>query len=233
MYNLDRAKVTQLQEVDTTATSARKQMFTGYEFTMNSRLPGGATIFGGTSIDRGLTVTCDEPDNPNLDLYCDQRETGVPFRAQFKLAGTYPLPWFGIQIGGSFQSYPGAVIGTTNQLSGTTWLLSNTTRYAANCPGACTPGAPVFPTLTEASLTVPLRPVGTEFLDRLNQLDLRGARTFKVGRTRMEAQLELFNVLNSDAALTVRGTNYGTAAYQQAAGAIQGRIIRVGAQMKW
>ena len=84
-------------------------------------------MFGGTSIDRNLTVTCDEPDNPNLDRYCDQRETGVAFRPQFKFAGSYPLP-FKILVGGSFQSYPGALIGTTNQLSGTTWLLTPTTR---------------------------------------------------------------------------------------------------------
>ena len=233
VYNLAASKVTQVQEVDTTATSDRKQLFRGYEFTMNSRLPGGVTIFGGTSIDRNLTVQCDEPDNPNLDRFCDQRDTDVPFRAQFKLAGSYPLPWFGIQLGGTFQSYPGAIIGTTNQLSGSTWLITPTTRYAANCPGACTPNALVFPTLTEASLTVPLRPYSTEFLDRLNQLDLRGSKIFTLGSYRLEGQVELFNVLNSDAALTVRGTNFGTAAYQQAASAIQGRIIRVGAQLKW
>ena len=64
------------------ATSARKQLFTGYEITFNARLPGGATLFGGTSTDRGLTVQCDEPDNPNNDRYCDQRETGVPYRTQ-------------------------------------------------------------------------------------------------------------------------------------------------------
>ncbi len=232
VYNLAASKVTQVQEIDTTASSDRKQLFTGYEFSFNARFGHGGTLFGGTSIDRNLTVTCDEPDNPNLDLYCDQRETGVSFRPQFKLAGSYPLP-LGILVGGTFQGYPGAVFGTTNQLSGTTWLLTPTTRYAANCPGACTPGALVFPTLSEASLTVPLRPFGTEFLKRLNQLDLRGSRVFTVGRTRLEAQLEVFNVLNSDADLTVRGTNFGTAAFQQASGAVQGRIIRVGAQMKW
>ena len=151
---------------------------------------------------------------------------------QFKLAGTYPLRW-GIMVGGTLQSYPGALVGTSIQASGTTWLLTPTTRYAANCPGACTPGALVMPQLTEASLTVPLRPWQTEYLDRLTQLDLRGSKVFTVGRTRVEGQLELFNVLNSDAALTVRGTNFGTAAYQQAASTIQGRIIRVGAQMKW
>ena len=233
VFNLDRAKVTQVDEVDTTATSQRKQLFTGYEFTFNARLPGGSNLFGGTSIARNLTVTCDEPDNPNFDRFCDQRETGVPYLAQMKLAGSYPLPWFGIQLGGTFQSYPGALIGTTNQLSGTTWLLTPTTRYAANCPGSCTAGALVIPTLTEASLTVPLVAFGTEYLGRLNQLDLRVSKELTFVGTRLEAQVEFFNVLNSDAVLTVRGTNFGTAAYQQAAGAIQGRIVRVGAQMKW
>ncbi len=233
VYNLDASKVRSVDEVDTTATSARRQLFTGYEFTFNARFPGGATLFGGTATQRNLTVTCDEPDNPNLDRFCDQRETGVPYLTQMKLAASYPLPWFGIVLGGTFQSYPGAQIGTTNQLSGTTWLITPTTRYAANCPGACTPGALVMPQLTEASLTVPLRPLGTEFLDRLNQLDLRGAKVFNLGRYRFEAQLELFNVLNSDAILTVRGTNFGTAAFQQAASTIQARVIRIGAQMKW
>jgi hypothetical protein len=143
-----------------------------------------------------------------------------------------------VQVGGSLQSYPGAIIGTgtTSQFSGTTWLLTPTTRYAADCVGPCTPGGLVFPSLTEASLTVPLRPYGTEFLDRLTQLDVRGSKTFTFGRLRVEGQIELFNVLNSDAADTVRspgGTNFGTAAYRQAASAVQGRIVRLGAQMKW
>lgn len=233
VYNLAASKVSQVAELDTTATSDRKQFFTGYENTFNLRLPGGATMFGGTSTSRNLTVTCDDPDNPNNDRFCDQRQTGVPWITQVKIAGTYPLPWGGVQIGGSLQSYPGATLGTTSTLSGTTWLLTPTTRYAVNCQAPCTPGALVIPTLSEASLTVPLTPYGLEQLDRLNQLDLRGSKSFKVGRSRIEAQLEVFNTLNSDAADTVRSTNFGTAAYHQAASAVQGRIIRVGAQMKW
>lgn len=233
IYNLSPAKVTQVDEVDTTATSSRRQMFTGYELTFNARLPGGATLFGGSSIDRTLNVTCDEPDNPNLDRFCDQRETGVPYLKQFKFAGSYPLPWYGIRLGGTLQSYPGALMGSANQTSGTTWLLTPTTRYAANCPGPCTPGALVVPTLSEASLTVPLRPWRTEYLRRLNQLDVRASKSFSIGRSRLEAQLELFNTLNADTALTVLGTNFGTAAYQQASSAVQGRVIRIGTQWKW
>ena len=237
IYNLDRSKLSAVSEVDTTATSDRKQIFTAFEFTFNARLPGGATLFGGTSTDQNVTVQCDDPDNPNNDRFCDLRDAGTPYRTQLKIAGTYPLPWWGIQLGGSLQSYPGAVIGaptaTIPNSSGTNWLLTNTTRYAADCPGPCTPGAFVIPTLTDASLTVPLRPYGTEFLDRLTQLDVRGSKTFTLNAYRIEAQIELFNLLNSDAADTVRGVNYGTAAYQQAASAVQGRIIRLGAQVKW
>ena len=236
VYNLDPAKVSAVDEVDTTATDARKQLFKAFEFTFSARLVGGATLFGGTSTAQNLTVTCDEPDNPNLDRFCDQRETGVPYTTQLKIAGTYPLK-YGIQLGGSFQSYPGAGIGgttaPTSQNSGTTWLLTNTTRYAADCIGPCSPGALVIPTLSEASLTVPLRPSGTEFLDRLNQLDLRASKLFTLNRYRLEAQLEIFNVTNSDAADTVRSTNFGTSSYHQAASAIQGRMFRIGAQVKW
>ena len=48
----------------------------------------------------------------------------------------------------AFLEGTGAVLGTTSTLSGTTWLLTPTTWYAANCPDPCTPGAPVFPTLS-------------------------------------------------------------------------------------
>ncbi|MGC4081893.1 MAG: TonB-dependent receptor [Vicinamibacterales bacterium] len=92
VYNLAASKVTQVQELDTTASSDRKQLFTGYEFTMNSRLPGGATIFGGTSIDRNLTVQCDEPDNPNLDSVLrsarDRRPLSSAVQAGWKLSAT-------------------------------------------------------------------------------------------------------------------------------------------------
>ena len=233
IYNLDPAKVSQIDEVDTTATSARRQMFTGYEFTFNARLPGGATLFGGSSIDRTLNVTCDEPDNPNLDRFCDQRNTGVPYLKQFKFAASYPLPWYGIRLGGTLQMYPGALMGTGNQTSGTTWLLTPTTRYAANCPGPCTPNALVVPTLSEASLTVPLVPWRTEYMRRLNQLDVRASKVFPIGTSRLEAQLEVFNATNSDTGLSVLGTNFGTAAFQRTSGAVQGRVVRIGAQWKW
>ena len=59
--------------------------------------------------------------NPNFLVnmggvnYCDQVESGIPWRTQFKLAGTYPLPWYGIIISGSYQGLPGYILGTSRR----------------------------------------------------------------------------------------------------------------------
>ena len=88
-------------------------------------------------------------------LYCDQWDSGIPWARQFKLAGTYPLPWWGITASISLQSLMGYVVGTraipygvftfgtgfdVPNGQGTYWNVLPTTRYAANCPAPCRPG---------------------------------------------------------------------------------------------
>jgi hypothetical protein len=116
---------------------------------------------------------------------------------------------------------------------GTQWLLTRTTRYPANCPAPCPAGALVIPNLTLGSLTVPLVAPGTEFLPRLNQLDLSLAKWFQVGRTRIQGQIDVFNALNKNTDLSYRSVNATTATYKVPASVLQGRQIRIGMQMKW
>ena len=52
--------------------------------------------------------------NPNFLVYCDQSKYGIPWRTQFKLAGTYPLPWWGLQFSGALQALPGYILYNTN-----------------------------------------------------------------------------------------------------------------------
>ena len=93
VYNLDRSKVSAVNEVDTTATSARKQTVHGLRDSRSTRACQAVRrSSAGPRPTADLTVQCDEPDNPNNDRYCDQRDTGVPYRTQLKVAGTYPLP---------------------------------------------------------------------------------------------------------------------------------------------
>ena len=71
--------------------------------TLNVRYRG-ATVNGGTSTGRTLSITCDVQDPNNL-RFCDQTTYDVPFRTLFRLSGTYGLP-FGIRASAVFQSIP-------------------------------------------------------------------------------------------------------------------------------
>lgn len=249
-YNLDRSKLTQVDNFDTNAGDERKQIYNGVDFTFTARLPRGASVFGGFITERTLRVTCDEPDSPNFLRFCDDRQNDIPYLPQLKLAGSVPLPWE-FQVSASFQSLAGRPLGgysTTlfnlNKISGpgygdvgspvgTQWSISPTTRYAANCTGPCTPGALVIPNMTESALTIPLVPFGTELLPRLNQLDLSVAKWFQLRGLRIQGQVDIFNVFNESTITAVRSTNFGTAAYNQPSSVLQGRIIRLGTQLRW
>jgi hypothetical protein len=223
-YNLAPAKLSLTQRTDTNASSDRTQVFNGLEFAMNWRIRGGLAIFGGPSFQKTVSATCDQPDDPNLLRFCDQGESGIPWQTDFKLNIAYPTPFWGVSVSGVFQSYQG-------QPAETNWLLSRTTRYAANCPGPCTPGALVFPTLTEASLTIPLTPQGTQFLDRSNRVDLRIGKRFDVQRLRMSVQGDVFNVFNSNPVEAVRNFNYGVAGYMLPQTVLQARLFKLSVQM--
>jgi hypothetical protein len=70
---------------------------------------------------------------------------------------------------------------------------------------------PTGVTLTNASETIPLRPPGSRFYDRLVQVDLGLRRVFKINeRWTISPQVDAFNVNNSSAVLTettALGTN--------------------------
>jgi hypothetical protein len=80
---------------------------------------------------------------------------------------------------------------------------------------------------------VPLVAAGTEFLPRLRQFDVSVAKTFNWRSTRLQGQIDIFNVLNVNTFTAVLSTNYDTAAYAKPASVLQGRMIRLGVQAKW
>src|SRR5438094_5990509 len=93
-----------VQNIDTN-DSRIKQSYSAFEFNFNARLPRGARIFGGSATDRGIAFSCSAAaTNPNFLVtiggvnYCDQNNSGIPWRTQFKLAATVPLPWYGIVV---------------------------------------------------------------------------------------------------------------------------------------
>ena len=112
-----------------------------------------------------IAGTC-EVDDPNNLRFCEQGDYDVPFATQFKLAGSYPMVW-DIRLSATIQSTPGTERSITYQVTRTQ-----------------------IPTLTQASVNVRLNEPGTEFNDRVNQLDLSVSRTFRGGRYRLQARDE-------------------------------------------
>jgi hypothetical protein len=229
----------------------RTMKYNGFEYTFNARLPRGITIFGGGMSERMLTNTCDEIADPNRLLYCDQSQSGVPFRTQFKVAGTIPMA-YGINVGVAFQSLPGYVNGITAQYAltgvsgpsgittnnppqgeGTYWQITRATRYAANHPcvaqGTCQANALINPNITEAALRVPIVAPMTEYNDRINQLDVNVTKTFRYGRFSIQPKLDVFNLLNVAPVYNVRTMQYATQAYMQPSSVLNPRTIQIGA----
>jgi hypothetical protein len=217
-----------------------KNVYNGFEFNFNAKLPRGGRLFGGTATDRSIANTCSAATtNPNFLLFCDQSKNGIPWRTQFKLAGTYPLPWWGLQFSGSLQALPGYALyyyynptsplqpllqGGDSQLTnvlnqpnglGTIFAITPTTRYTA-CPGnsaaaGCVVGALVIPGMNQPTLNVPLIAPGTELTPRITQVDFSVSKRLTLERVRLEPRIDLFNALNSSDYYTVRSMVYSTA----------------------
>ncbi len=235
-----------VQNVDSN-DSAVTQSYNAFEFNVNARLPKGARLFGGTATDRTIANTCaGAATNPNFLLtiggvnYCDQTNSGIPWRTQFKLGGVYPTPWWGITIAGSLQLLPGYILGTSALTAGgagapnftaysgtaSTWTVTSATRYTV-CPGnsasqGCVVGALVSPTALNSTLTVPLDAPGTLLTPRVTQLDLSFSKRFSVGSFKIDPKLDIFNALNSDDYFAVRTVSYTPTAAGQTPTAFNG-----------
>src|SRR5712691_1023391 len=208
IYTLNRAKQGIQDLLDTTATERSKARvnYNGLELSFTARLPRGGNMFGGWSADRLITVACASFD-PHTFRYCDQSEFGLPFRHDFKFAGSYPLVW-GVQVGAMLQSYAGLPLAVN-------WAVP----------------ANLFPGGRTQSVTVNLVPPGSKYLDRWTQLDLSFRKVFKVGRYRLDGALDMFNALNSNVVLS-QNQNFGPTLDQPQA-VLQGRLLRLSSQIKF
>jgi hypothetical protein len=266
VYDPINATVGRAVSYNVTNDSNLTQVYNALEFNFNARLPRGARIFGGTATDRAMANTCAAAaTNPNYLVtiggtnYCDQTLSGVPWRTQFKLAGTFPLPWLGVIVSGSYQGLPGYQIGTQALTAGgagapnfavisgagTVWPVSGATKYTV-CPGnsaaqGCVVGALVAPGLVASPVSIPLVPPGTELMPRLNQVDFSIAKRVKVGRVTFDPKIDLFNALNSSDYFTVRTASFTATAtpgvsagtYFYPGSILQGRLLRIGAVVNW
>ena len=116
--------------------SNRFNTYNGFETSVTARLPHGAFVFGGWTIERQVDRDCDMTagsnllNDPNSLRFCDWtgvlyqdlgKAAGIPYRNEFKLTGNMPLKW-GFEVSASLYSDP---VNSTN--FGTNLAFNNNT----------------------------------------------------------------------------------------------------------
>jgi hypothetical protein len=180
--------------------------FNGIDLTFNLRTVAGLTFMGGTSTGQTVADNCDVRARlPELATtttgtsafgaglngsvvstvspYC---HVAFGILTQFRGLASYVFPRADIQVSSTFQSKPGV-------------------QLAANYVA---PNSAVAPSLgrdlsaNAQNVTVNIVAPGTMYGDRITELDLRVAKVFQHGGLRTLVAVDLYNALNSSAALS-------------------------------
>jgi hypothetical protein len=186
----------------------RSNVYSGFSFGLNARLPRRTNAFVGWGFARTINVSCDSTDDPNTLRFCDgtgnvripgEPKVENPFRHGLKFGASVPIV-YGFEAAAAMQSYAGDAKGV-----GFT-VTPSSTRYPTDCAFAgCTPGGLIMTSRYQGDPGVFMQLVtpGTRFLPRNTQIDLSVRRTFGLpGNRRLQAEFSVFNLLNDNAVLT-------------------------------
>jgi len=185
------------------------EVFTGVSIGLQARLENGLIVQGGVGPGRVVTDDCDVVDDLPEMLHTDV--TGNPSRVATNAArplercrqnngwrtgvtalASYTFPKIDVMISGTFQNQPGA------QISANATTCSNT-----NPQAACTATGALGRNFSGGNTrTINIIPAGEVFIERLNQIDLRIAKLFRINGTRTSINFDFYNVLNSNSVLT-------------------------------
>jgi hypothetical protein len=211
----------------------RKNVYESFGFDSRWRIPGGGQISGGLAVERERVRSCTSPDDPNYGgnglALCDDFKLDIPWRPQVKISGTREIG-YGVNVSMSFQNNSSP---TSSRVMTAT---RGTTRYPANCPAPCPAGQIIMPTANfpaQTTLTYNLESNRQSSVERIVQLDLKVARTFRFGRIQVLPTFEVFNINNSDAIISYISTNVLSASYLSPNSIMQGRMYGFGVVTRW
>ena len=198
--------------------------FDGVNISVNARLQNGLLLQGGLGTGRQVLNDCEVVDDlpemlhtffgdPTRAFFFAARprdfcEQNRGFRTSVQGLVAYTIPKIDVQVSGTLQNLPGA-------------LVESNANYGV-IPGVAGPG-PFVPFKT-FQIVEP----GELFVERLNQLDFRVAKVFRVGGTRTNLNFDFYNVLNAN---SVIGENfaYGTT-WRQPTSILIPRLFKIGVQ---
>ena len=178
---------------------------------VRARLPElSTTTTGTTAFGAGLTGSAVTPVSP----YCH-----VAFGVLTQARGlfSYRVPALDVELAATFQSKPGAMVAAN---------------YAA-------PNAVVEPALGRplsemaSTVTVNLVAPGSLYGDRVNNLDVRLAKVFRLDRYRTVVGLDIYNLVNSNAVLAYNNTFVPNGPWLQPQMILTPRLFKLTAALDW
>lgn len=226
----------------------RTEVYNGADVAMNWRFKQAGLLAGGFSLGKQVIDTCFANAYPQVtgtisaggvtglglrdDKYCTNAAQPLwnGIGSQVKLQVVYPLP-YEFMIAATYKHLPGiAQTGTVTYLNAAVApALGRNLSACTAATGACT-----------QTLSVNVVQPGTLYDERLNQVDLRGTRRFRVGAARIMGVVELYNVLNTRVTqantvtwgnVTAPGVGAPGSTYLRPSLLLGGRLLKVGVQL--
>jgi hypothetical protein len=185
------------------------ERFDGVNISLQARLQNGLLVQGGVGPGRVVTDDCDVIDDLPEMLHVDVN--GNPSRITTNTArplercrqnngwrtgvsglASYTIPKVDVLVSGTFQNQPGAQIN------------ANATTCSGTITGSCTALTTTLGRAFSGGATrsFNLIPAGEVYVERLNQIDIRVAKLFRVAGTRTSINFDFYNVMNSNSVLT-------------------------------
>jgi hypothetical protein len=182
-------------------------------------------IQGGVSTGQSVTdsappalATCFVVDSPQT-YQCHISPTWAS-GTRLKFMVLYPLPW-SFRASTIYQNLPGITRQATRSYSNAE-IAPSLGRNLGSCGAAAT---------CNNSVSVNLIQPGTAFEPRINQMDFRLSRIFPVGRYKLDANLDVFNLLNTSSVIDANFT-YG-AKWLNPVQILAARMAKVSVQIRF
>ena len=199
----------------------------GVDVTINARPRAGMLLQGGLSTGRRSTDNCEVAEKAPGVLFgaplavpgtvtnvwtplsnCHQ---DTAFESQIKLNGSYTLPRFDVLVSAVYQNVQGPPV-LANYIATNAAVAPSLGRNLAG-------GA--------QNLTVDIIKPGTEYGERLNQLDLRLGKLLRFNGTRTLLSMDIYNLFNASSVLD-ENPNYAT--FRRPTAILIPRFVRFSAQ---
>jgi hypothetical protein len=202
------------------------QRFNGMDISVDARPRNTLSVQGGVSFGRATSDSCEVraklPEIAPLDPYCHIRTGMLP---QYKSIGTYTVPHVDVQLSGTFTSKPGIQVSTFGTpVAGGAFAANYTLPSSAASPSLGRPVAGV-PTFT-VNLITPHSFIG----DRINELDVRLSKVIRIGKTKTNVGIDIYNALNAAAALSYNQAFIPNGAWLTPTSVMSARFAQLSAQ---